>query len=202
MHAYRIRLNLYIWSSIHGEVKERLNMFATLFKPRVHDATPQQLYGAVMAQSREPWFFATLNVPDTVMGRFDMLALHVYLLARRLAVEKSEAASALSQDIFDLFVADLDRALRELGIGDTSVPKKKKKMVRSFYGQIEDFDECLDGQNAELLEERVLSRYFAGTSNGDAPKLTEYMTKCVNTLKTRKFAELASGKKIWPKVPG
>ena len=103
-------------------------MFATLFKPRAQDRTGQQLYGTVMAQSREPWFFAKLNVPDTVMGRFDMLALHVYMLARRLARETDETSRVLNQQVFDIFVADLDRALRELGIGDTSVPKRKKKI--------------------------------------------------------------------------
>ena len=113
-----------------------------------------------MARARDPWFYDQVGIPDTVMGRFDMLALHVYLLARRFKGENTTESRSLSQKVFDLFVDDLDRALRELGVGDTTVPKRKKKMVRSFYGQIEDFDHHLDGGNFEQMLIGVSKRYF------------------------------------------
>ena len=175
-------------------------MFAAFFKPRAQELTGQQLYGTVMAQSREPWFFQKLNVPDTVMGRFDMLALHVYMLARRLARETDQASRELNQQVFDIFVADLDRALRELGIGDTSVPKRKKKMVRSFYGQIAEFDECLDEKNTKLLEERVARRYFADSACGDATALTNYMVECEQKLKQQELSDFKAGVFLWPSV--
>ena len=100
------------------------------------------------------------------MGRFDVLALHTYLVSRRLAREDAAAARTLNQEVFDLFVHDLDRALRELGVGDTSVPKRKKKMVRSFYGQIDDFDNVLDDRNLQALKPLVARRYYADHGRG------------------------------------
>lgn len=149
-------------------------MFSFLFRKSQSEAIPHQLYGGLMAQSRMPFLYADFGVPDTVMGRFDMLALHTYLMARRLKADDSEIANSLSQDIFDLFVADIERALRELGIGDTTVPKRKKKMVRSFYGQIDDFDTAMNNHDASELAESAGRRYLT-EGDGDADGLAAYM---------------------------
>jgi len=134
------------------------------------------------------------------MGRFDMLALHTYMLARRMVAEGDDICRALNQEIFDLFVADIDRALRELGIGDTSVPKRKKKMVRSFYGQIEDFDAPLDARNRMVLEQRIVERYFSGASDGDARHLARYMLETDQALRDQPVADLLSGELTWPDI--
>jgi cytochrome b pre-mRNA-processing protein 3 len=42
---------------------------------------------------------------------------------------------ALAQDIVDAFFEDVDHSIRELGIGDTGVPKRMKKFARMFYGR-------------------------------------------------------------------
>ena len=168
-------------------------MFSFLFKKSNSDTIPQQLYGSLMAQAREPLLYAKIGVPDTVMGRFDMLAMHVYLFARRLRRVDSEVSIALSQDVFDLFVADIERALRELGIGDTTVPKRKKRMVRSFYGQIEDFDTPLADEDLELLTQRAANRYLAETDQPDADGLARYMIELAKSLDEQSFDHMIRG---------
>ncbi len=168
-------------------------MFSFLFKKSKSETIPQQLYGSLMAQAREPFLYAEFGVPDTVMGRFDMLALHIYLFARRLRKVDSEVSIALSQDVFDLFVADVERALRELGIGDTTVPKRKKKMVRSFYGQIEDFDEALANEDVNTLSERAHQRYLSEAERPDASALAKYMVETVKTLDDQSFENMLKG---------
>lgn len=171
-------------------------MLNFLFGNRKHDPIPAEIYGMVVAQAREPVFFTDFAIPDTVMGRFDVLALHTYLISRRLAGEGTEAARTLNQEVFDLFVHDLDRALRELGVGDTSVPKRKKKMVRSFYGQIDDFDGVLDEGDLKALEPLVAHRYYSG--EGDAGNLARYMIAADQKLQDTPYAEIASGRIEWP----
>lgn len=168
-------------------------MFSFLFKKSKSETIPQQLYGSLMTQAREPFLYANFGVPDTVMGRFDMLALHVYLFARRLRRVDSEVSIALSQDVFDLFVADVERALRELGIGDTTVPKRKKKMVRSFYGQIEDFDEPLVDKDLKLLSERANIRYLGDAEDPDATGLANYMLEIAKNLDEQTFENMLKG---------
>jgi cytochrome b pre-mRNA-processing protein 3 len=179
-------------------------MFSSLFKKSNSQTAPQQLYGSVMTHARSPEFFTDFAVPDTVMGRFDMLSLHVYLLARRLREDGSPLAMDLSQEVFDLYVADVERALRELGIGDTSVPKKKKKMIRSFYGQIEDFDEAINQEDANTLNERVAARYLADEENPEVPakKLADYILRTEKMLKSQDFKKILSGSITWKSFEG
>lgn len=130
------------------------------------------------------------------MGRFDTLALHTYLFARRMKAEGTEISESLSQDVFDLFVADIERALREMGIGDTTVPKRKKKMVRSFYGQIDDFDPAIDAGDQPQLAEKVKLRYL-GSSEADPGDLADYILEQEKFLADQSIETMLMGELIW-----
>jgi len=172
-------------------------MFSAFFKKSVSTTAPQQIYGSLMTHARSPVFFTDYGIPDSVMGRFDMLSLHVYLLARRFRDDGTPIAMDLSQEVFDLYVYDVERALRELGIGDTSVPKKKKKMIRSFYGQIDDFDEAINAGNHADISEKVATRYLADTENPNPELLTSYMLKTEIHLKEQDMKTMLTGEISW-----
>jgi cytochrome b pre-mRNA-processing protein 3 len=172
-------------------------MLSAFFNRSSSTTSPQQLYGTVMTQARLPEFFTDFGIPDTVMGRFDVLSLHIYLLARRFREEGSPIAMDLSQEVFDLYVYDVERALRELGIGDTSVPKKKKKMIRSFYGQIDDFDEAINTSDAKEISAKAELRYLSETENPNPQILTSYILKTEAHLKDQPMKALLSGKVSW-----
>jgi len=169
-------------------------MFTNFFKKPSSQEVPQQIYGSLMTRARAEFLYLNFGVPDTVMGRFDMLAMHVYFVARRLRAESGENFETLNQDVFDLFVADVERALRELGIGDTTVPKRKKKMVRSFYGQIEDFDDHISARNVEKLAGAVKKRYLGEAESGDSEALAAYMLKTEENLASQSTSDLLKGK--------
>ncbi len=109
-------------------------MLSRLFRraPQVADAYP--LYAGAVAQARQPVFYARLGVPDTVDGRFDLVALHIFLILQRLKAEPD--AAPFAQAVFDAMFADMDRNLREMGVGDLSVGKKVKAMAQGLYGRI------------------------------------------------------------------
>ena len=172
-------------------------MITSLFTKSSSQLVPQQLYGALMTHARSIAFFTQFGIPDTVMGRFDMLSLHIYLLARRLRSEGDETSQNLSQAVFDLYVADVDRALRELGIGDTSVPKKKKKMIRSFYGQIDDFDEAINTTNNNMLCEKLLKRYLSETDKPNSVILANYILASEAYIKSQEIKSILSGNLNW-----
>ena len=93
-----------------------------------------QLYGAAVAAARDPHLFATLGVPDTLDGRFDAIALYVFLIIRRLS-EAPEPGPALAQAVFDAMFLDMDINLREMGVGDLSVGKRNRAMWEAFHGR-------------------------------------------------------------------
>jgi cytochrome b pre-mRNA-processing protein 3 len=94
-----------------------------LFRRKPADEPGLDLYAAVVAQARCPEFYEFCAVPDTVDGRFDMIALHVFLIMRRLKGQ-GPAATACSRSVVETMVTDMDRSLREMGVGDLGVPKR------------------------------------------------------------------------------
>ena len=90
-------------------------------KPQPLDAA-WELYRAAVQAARRPAVMLALGVPDTLDGRFELVTLHVALLLRR--VQRAPALGELGQGLVDLFVADMDQSLREMGAGDLSVGKK------------------------------------------------------------------------------
>ena len=171
-------------------------MLSKLFK-KSSPTSPQLLYGSVMTHARSPVFFMDFGIPDTVMGRFDILSLHIYLLARRFREDGSDFSMDLSQEVFDLYVYDVERALRELGIGDTSVPKKKMKMVRSFYGQIDDFDEAINAQDKKTIIKKISTRYLPDVENPKPELLANYMLETETHLLSQDIKAIIAGKLNW-----
>jgi cytochrome b pre-mRNA-processing protein 3 len=147
-------------------------MIFNLFRKPVAPDAVDEAYRSIVAQSRQPVFYAEWGVPDTVTGRFDMVSLHLVLLLRRLKADAT--ASAFTQALVDLFFLDMDRSVRELGVTDLGVPKKVKTMGNLFYGLVAALGDALDsGQPAAV--ESVLVRNVYGGANAGAAQLAGYL---------------------------
>jgi len=175
-------------------------MFKRLFSRKPDNPVPSQLYESVVEQARTPVLFTDFGFADSVTGRFDALCLHLFLFSRRLVRASEPLAASLNQEVFDIFTKETDRALRELGVGDTSVPKRKKKMVRTFYAMVEEFSALLDEADHEGLKKAVSIRFGNGKS-GEPVKsgqLASYMSKCATDLDRQLADAILAGTLIWP----
>jgi cytochrome b pre-mRNA-processing protein 3 len=127
-------------------------MFSRLFGGgrRQNQEVTDALYEQIVAAARQPVFYSDWGVPDTPLGRYEMLSLHMILFLER-ARGASKPLADIAQEITDEFFQDIDHSLRELGIGDTSVPKRMKRLARMFYGRAESYQKALlSGDAAEL----------------------------------------------------
>jgi cytochrome b pre-mRNA-processing protein 3 len=129
------------------------------------------LYGRIAAASREPSLYLALGVPDTLEGRFESLVLHVVLMLRRLRRLPAPADEA-SQDLVDALFRQLDRSLRELGVGDFGVPKRMKKLAQAFYDRAARYDPALAAGDAGALAAALGQSLFDGAR--PAPALARY----------------------------
>ena len=121
------------------------------------------LYGAIVAQARVPVFYQGLGVPDTVLGRFDMIVLHLVLLLRRLR-EGEAAHRELAQGVFDAFCRDMDDNLREMGISDQGVPRQMRKVGEAFYGRAQAYEAALGEPDDERSRRRSPAMSMAAPS--------------------------------------
>lgn len=168
-----------------------------LFRSNPNRAAAQDLYAAIVAQARQPAFYAALGVPDTVDGRFEMVALHAFLVLRRLK-ETPAPGAALGQALFDAMFADMDRSLREMGVGDLGVGRRVKSMAEGFYGRIGAYDAALllpaDDALQEALRRNVYGTVKHGSSLAGARALAVYVRASAATLAAQDLAELEGGR--------
>jgi cytochrome b pre-mRNA-processing protein 3 len=168
-------------------------MILSLFRRRAATEPVYAVYGSIVAQSRQPGFYANLLVPDTVTGRFDMISLHMALLFRRLRVLQGKEKN-FSQDVFDLFFKDMDRSLREMGAGDLAVPKKIQKMGSIFFGLLAALNEALESGDLAAVEAVLSKNIFDGATGQHVSALAEYIVTNDRFLAQQPETAILSGK--------
>lgn len=136
-------------------------MILSRFRKSASQSALYATYSSIVAQSRQPVFYAEWDVQDTVTGRFDMISLHLGLLMRRLKTGQAKTRD-FSQQLFDLFFKDMDRSLREMGAGDMAVPKRIQKMGELFFGLLAGLTDALEQEDNAALAQ-VLKRNIYGS---------------------------------------
>lgn len=121
-----------------------------------HERAGFELYGAAVAAARDPFFYTSLGVPDTLDGRFDMVGLYTFLIIQRLTREPAPGP-ALAQAVFDAMFGDMDLNLREMGVGDLSVGRKVRVMWEAFHGRSVAYTAAMEAGDVTALD-AALSR--------------------------------------------
>jgi cytochrome b pre-mRNA-processing protein 3 len=170
---------------------------ASLFRRNPHRDAALRLYESIVEQAREPAFFTHFGVPDTFDGRFELVAVHGFLVLNRLKAEGPQAAE-LAQELFDAMFADFDRTLREIGVG-----RHVKTMAQAFYGRIGAYDAALVAGDTTVLAE-ALRRNLYGTvapSDRDVDGIAAYVRRCEAAVAAQPTARLVAGTVRFAAVP-
>lgn len=124
-----------------------MNLLARLFhsRPDPREAL-RPLWHRVVEVSREPEWYATCGVADTVAGRFDMITAVLSLTLLRL--ERDDDCAPQCALLTELFVEDMDGQLRESGVGDVVVGKHIGKLMASLGGRLGAYREAFAGKTA------------------------------------------------------
>tara|TARA_Y100001001_G_C7952793_1_gene289627 strand:+ start:424 stop:981 length:558 start_codon:yes stop_codon:yes gene_type:complete len=181
------------------------NIFKKQDKP--YQASAFQLYATAMDAARNPVFFEKYDVPDSLQGRFEVLSLYVGMLMLRLSESQSEREEAvdLSQALFDAMFADMDQSLREIGIGDMTIPKRMKHLMKSLNGRLHAYQEGfeqMDKDSGAALK-NALRRNLFGTqetvSEESLSVTAQYLQKLKAELDGQAVEMLLSGQVSFPK---
>lgn len=170
-------------------------MFSDFFtRFRRDDNNPAVLYGAIVTQARSAALYSGIGVPDTVGGRFEMVVLHAILLSRRLE-EGGEMARATGQAVFDQFCRDMDNSLREMGVGDLSVPKHMRRVGEAYFGRTAAYGPGLGAEDPAVLAEAIERIVFGGGEvSSSAISLANYVLAAAEELSSQdENAILANG---------
>jgi cytochrome b pre-mRNA-processing protein 3 len=156
------------------------------------ETTIDGLYGTIVAQARLPVFYMDYGVPDTVGGRFEMIVLHQALAARRIARERE--TSQYWPTLFDRFCRDLDHNLREMGVGDLTVPKRMRAFGEAYFGRARAYDQALTARDSEACAQAIARNvYGTAIACADARRLARYTEQAARQLDALDASALARG---------
>jgi cytochrome b pre-mRNA-processing protein 3 len=116
-----------------------------LFRPEPKMAKP--LYDQVVSRARQPHWYLEGEVPDTLEGRFAMLATLLALVDLRLESGQEQARLA-SVSLAECFIDDMDAELRQLGTGDPVMSKRVGSLVGAFGGRVGAWRRVMAGEES------------------------------------------------------
>lgn len=157
----------------------------------------ERLLEAVTHASRQPSLFGEGRIPDTLEGRFELMALNASLALIRL--REAQGVETLAQAFTDKLFRLWDAGLREDGVGDLVVPKKMRKLASSFYGRLSAYGEVL--KSPEALATVIARNVFASEAHAFAPALAAYAARTAETQASAELDALFTSEG-WPAYQG
>lgn len=115
-----------------------MSLLQRIFGETRQRAALAPLYRAIVAEGRDPAWYREGKVPDTMDGRFDMIAAVTALALLRLEAA-GEAGRGPSVLLTETFIDDMDATLRQIGIGDHVVGKHVGRMMSALGGRLAAF---------------------------------------------------------------
>lgn len=204
----------YRWSA------DRRDRLAKWFTPAPRTGTA--LYAAVVERARAPHWYVEGAVPDSVDGRFDMVAAILTVVLLRLesgltrygsgaelpqavtthVVNPNDLAGSadLAARLTECFVDDMDGQLRQLGIGDIVVGKHIGRMMSMLGGRLGAYRDPLADPAAapgshRLLTEALIRNLYRGIAPaaGAAEHVADAMLAFAAALRPASLATLVAG---------
>ena len=157
-----------------------------------------ELYGRVVAAARQAAVYRDMGVPDTPEGRFEMVALMLFLGLDWLQTA-GEEGDKVQQLTIEQFVTDMDDCMREMGVGDLTVPKKVRRVAAGFYERAGAYRAALTAAPASLLHEALRNYVYAGAGgDADIDKLATYVRSVRAALTALGDAAAVNGELTFP----
>jgi len=168
-----------------------LSLLRSIFGEAKQRAPLEPLYRAIVARGRDPAWYRDGRVPDTIDGRFDMIAAILALVLLRLeaAVEAGRGPSVL---LTEIFIDDMDGTLRQIGIGDYVVGKHVGRMMSALGGRLAAFRAAREqGSFGEAVARNIF--HAAAPSDAAVAFVAERLERFAAALDDARLEDLLAG---------
>ncbi|MBU1212660.1 MAG: ubiquinol-cytochrome C chaperone [Alphaproteobacteria bacterium] len=166
-------------------------MFAWIKQRKSHRRVAENLYRQIVERARTPEFYDDLGIEDSLEGRYEMVVAHLILVIERLRAD-GEMHRELARSLVERFVTDMDDSMRELGIGDTSVPKKVKQAAAGLVERTARYREALASGPAAIAQ--AIRSGLADSEDPDAagsPSDTDHIFAAYMSASAKSLAGLS-----------
>ncbi|MCA1654854.1 MAG: ubiquinol-cytochrome C chaperone family protein [Sphingomicrobium sp.] len=144
---------------------------------RLRPASPlsSATYDAAVNVARAPHWYRAGAVPDSMDGRFAVLATVLALVTLRIE-EGGQASNHAAVTLTEAFIADMDAQMRQAGFGDPSLGKQVRHLVGSLASRVDRWRRVLAGEEG-WIEATRRSLYR------DAPVAEDALAHSVDQLR-------------------
>lgn len=165
-------------------------------------AAATKLVHQVFEAMRQPEFFISGGVSDTLTGRFDLSTLHAGLLLRVLS--KRRGLEPLAQAVANEFFSEIDDAFRRMGVGDPAIPRRVRNSAEAFYGRLKAYDVALSIGNFDAIKGALVRNLYADKAP-DAQALdamAQHMLRVAGLVSGTSSTEFGRGEIRFPRFDG
>ena len=182
-----------------------LSIVHNLRSRKLADKIGLKVFVPLVERSQLPAFQGKFAIPDTPIGSFAAITLHMFLILQRLknlaSQEDSLMARNVGQALYDTMWGDFDQCLREMGVGDLRVGKQIKELVQAFHGHVQTYESC--GDNQALWAEAILRNIYIGHAeafSSYANRLADYAIQTRKNLASHTVDHIYNGLIKWPSL--
>jgi cytochrome b pre-mRNA-processing protein 3 len=129
------------------------------------DQRGQALFDSVVAEARRAHWYLEGGVPDTIDGRFAMLATICALVTVRLEAG-GDAGESASAALTERFIESMDAEHRQLGLNDPGLGRRVRTLVASLERRVDEWRAATAGERD--WSETTSSSVYRGDEPSDA----------------------------------
>jgi cytochrome b pre-mRNA-processing protein 3 len=167
------------------------------------ESSSKPIYDAIIRQSRLPEFYTKCGVPDDLVGRYNMIVIHLIILIVSSKSFSSIATYDLSQGILEDFTRDMDAMVRDLGVEDAYVEQEVKKVMELCLSDMILYEKAIASMDKKALSSAIISNFKSTseyTNVADAA-LAEYMLNSIGGIQRQPEDLILKGHIEFPGLP-
>ena len=161
-----------------------IKIYNYFFHSKNFDEETKFIYDQIISQSRSEEIYSKFGINDTLEGRFDFIILHYSIILIKINSFGKEGED-IAQRLFDFFMEDIDKNLREIGVSDIKIGKEVKKMSSAVIGRYNAYNSAIISQDNEKLKDALKNNIYRSSEINikKIDKLIKYIWLQYNHLK-------------------
>jgi cytochrome b pre-mRNA-processing protein 3 len=158
-------------------------------------SSSKPIYDAIIRQSRVPEFYTKCGVPDDLVGRYNMIVIHLMILITAAKKFNDIATYDLNQGILEAFTRDMDAMVRDLGVDDMHVQQEVEKVMDLCLSDMILYEKAIASTDKKALSTAITSN-FKNTSEYTEvadTALAGYILNSISNIQRQSFDSILNG---------
>ena len=117
------------------------------------------IYKKILDQSNKKFFFDKIKLSEKFSSKVEIFQLNLIFVL--FFCEKNKINKEFSKNLINYFLDDMESAIREIGVSETSIGRKKRIIAENFYGRLYSYTEIFKKKKIDKkLIEKKLKKNF------------------------------------------